>query len=460
MDFSSLRLLAIMLAALLAGTLFVTVPAAGSEPGAEVSGRVGGQGGQPAAGRESGPDDGDDGDGHDARDARDGAALQGVRHLTGAAGIEPGELARRDRPRLRAVSTAPLRPRLAEGAGRGRPPADLRVLNARLRIDDASDIALEQALATPGVRFATRFFAADLPVSAEEGDATLRVAFVDPARFRTFTPALTATVEPVWKAATAGEVLLTHGAGRTLGLGAGDEVTLTGEGQQLETRVGALVSLGRGGVADAIMSTAAMDDLGVRPPTGMLVAVERLKDIPAVAERLAAADIGAVSGVADLTPFRSELVGSDEATVAAFEPFEFVPGRGGAIAIDKGWVERNIVKADVPILGEVACHRLIIPQLRAALAEIQEAGLAKLIDANDYGGCYNPRHIDRNPAKSLSMHAWGISFDINVQANLLGAEPQLDERIVEIFEQHGFNWGGHWRRPDGMHFELGVLQEQ
>jgi hypothetical protein len=43
---------------------------------------------------------------------------------------------------------------------------------------------------------------------------------------------------------------------------------------------------------------------------------------------------------------------------------------------------------------------------------------------------------------------------VNVATNALGAVPQLDPRVVEAFTSRGFAWGGDWRRPDGMHFEL------
>lgn len=80
-------------------------------------------------------------------------------------------------------------------------------------------------------------------------------------------------------------------------------------------------------------------------------------------------------------------------------------------------------------------------------------GLGFLVDPADYGGCYSARHINADPDARLSHHSWGIAIDINVSTNAYGREPNQHPRVVEIFESHGFTWGGRWLRPDGMHFE-------
>jgi hypothetical protein len=108
----------------------------------------------------------------------------------------------------------------------------------------------------------------------------------------------------------------------------------------------------------------------------------------------------------------------------------------------------------VPLLGTVTCHRFLFPRLSGALGQIEESGLADLIDPRQYGGCYVPRFIDRDPSKPLSMHAFGLAIDLNVSDNPLGSGGNMDPRIVEIFESWGFEWGGLWARPDPMHFEL------
>jgi hypothetical protein len=99
----------------------------------------------------------------------------------------------------------------------------------------------------------------------------------------------------------------------------------------------------------------------------------------------------------------------------------------------------------------------MVAQLRGALQEVADRGLAHLIDPGQYGGCWVPRHIDWNPSKALSMHSWGLAVDLNVSTNGLGQPPQMDPRVVEIFDRWGFVWGGRWTRPDGMHFELGAV---
>ncbi|MEA2477155.1 MAG: hypothetical protein QOC87_1354, partial [Actinomycetota bacterium] len=132
--------------------------------------------------------------------------------------------------------------------------------------------------------------------------------------------------------------------------------------------------------------------------------------------------------------------------------------KNGFIKPDPAWVRAYIVNATVPLLGTVTCNRLMIPQLAAALAEIERDGLAGAIDPNDYGGCYVPRFIDHNPALPLSMHAFGLAIDLNVSQNPLGTAGHMDPRVVAIFEKWGFKWGGTFSgRPDPMHFEVARL---
>ena len=71
----------------------------------------------------------------------------------------------------------------------------------------------------------------------------------------------------------------------------------------------------------------------------------------------------------------------------------------------------------------------------------------------NYGGCYSARFINRVPGSRLSHHAWGIALDLNVAENAYSTSPDIDRRLVNRFEEHGFTWGGDWLVPDGMHFE-------
>ena len=116
----------------------------------------------------------------------------------------------------------------------------------------------------------------------------------------------------------------------------------------------------------------------------------------------------------------------------------------------------NIVTAPVPILGRVTCHRLMIPQLRAALAQIVQEGLAAAIHADQYEGCYWPKLIEDSTA--ISMHTWGLALDLNVPTNQRGTRGDMDPRVVAIFKRWGFRWGGEFHTaPDPMHFELAAL---
>jgi hypothetical protein len=129
----------------------------------------------------------------------------------------------------------------------------------------------------------------------------------------------------------------------------------------------------------------------------------------------------------------------------------------GTVAPDPAWVAANIRTESVPILGNVTCHRVMLPQLRGALREVVARGLASQVHPEEYGGCYVPRFIGRDPSKGLSLHTWGIAVDLNVPGNLRGVPGEINRDVVAIFKKWGFAWGGDWAWTDPMHFELAQL---
>lgn len=85
-------------------------------------------------------------------------------------------------------------------------------------------------------------------------------------------------------------------------------------------------------------------------------------------------------------------------------------------------------------------------------AEIDRIGMSV------YGGSFNPR--PGRGLKTWSMHAYGCAVDFDPARNGLGdATPAMDRRVIEAFEREGWEWGGHWSRPDGMHFQAARTRE-
>ena len=142
---------------------------------------------------------------------------------------------------------------------------------------------------------------------------------------------------------------------------------------------------------------------------------------------------------------------------AAVGTFSYRWFADGTVAPDPDWVAASIRYGEVPILGTVQCHRAVFPQLRGALREIVARGLADEIHADEYGGCYVPRFIGRDPKQGLSLHTWGIALDLNVPGNQRGVAGEIDRDVVAIFKKWGFAWGGDWAWTDPMHFELAEI---
>lgn len=364
------------------------------------------------------------------------------------------------------IPSAPVEPAGEGGAGKIEPepleqtaaPINFKkvtVHQPRLRVTNLpNDKALRAIRRVNGVRMASDFSVGRIPVGPRATPIT--IAAVSPKRFRILTPQVTADAVAVWQRIAEGDAAFTHDTGTRLKAALGTMVPVGSGGSTL--RVGAYASNGIPPVADALISPATARALGMRGRRDVLVSLRDGADPAALADAVRSASGADVSVIEEPQARRAYLTGDDARS--AFEPFNYIDMGDGMIQIDPGWVSRNIVRRPMPLLkGEVVCHRLMVDQLYGALKEIEDRGLGHLIDPSQYGGCWVPRHIDFNPSRPLSMHGWGLAADFNVSTNGLGMKPQLDPRIVAVFDRWGFVWGGRWSRPDGMHFELGALVE-
>lgn len=318
--------------------------------------------------------------------------------------------------------------------------------SVRERIEDIAGVAIAAAVARQ------RF-----DVEGPEGTQKLTVASTRPLRFRAVAPASTKEAEFVWTSLISGRAVLTFDAAGGLGVEGSGRVQI---GNQ-PVDVGAFATNSTPDVADILVADHVGRELGMGAADLWIVGAESADDIGALGPRLrralASYDVD-IEPMLDRDPAplepagQPQPVGRAQGTVIGSMSFRIL--KDGFIDPDPAWESANIATGDVAILGTITCHRLVFPQLHAAMTEIAEAGLADEIDPADYGGCYVPRFIDRNPKKPLSMHAFGLAFDLNVSENYLGTRGDQHPKVVEILGRWGFEWGGLWERPDPMHLEM------
>lgn len=327
------------------------------------------------------------------------------------------------------------------------------VKQPRLRVIGIADNEMIRKIRRlPGVTYVSAFEVGQIPVG--ERQKTVTVAAVNPKFFRPMTPQVTADAVAVWERIVEGDAAFTHDTGNRLKAELGSFVPAGTEGFTL--RVGAYASNGIPPVADALVSPQKAAELNMATRRDLLIAIKDGVDAAGLLTKVRQIARTNVEMIEQPQARRAFLTGADARS--EFEPYTYIDMQDGMIQIDPAWVQRNIVRRPMPLLkGEVVCHRLMVDQLYGALKEIEDRGWGHLIDPSQYGGCWVPRHIDFNPAKPLSMHSWGLAADFNVSTNGLGMKPQMDPRVVQVFDRWGFVWGGRWSRPDGMHFELGAL---
>lgn len=321
--------------------------------------------------------------------------------------------------------------------------------------DGVPDDVMEKVRSIPGVAATARVLLANLVVEVPGGDAQVSVAAVQPDEFRPLAPETTAQAKFVWEGLHRSQTLIAHEQYQIFGGKPLQTLAAKGPKGRDVLRIGGLASSGVPNLAGAMMSMDQASNLGLGNPTLLLIGLAKDANSSEVTKALS--KILPDVNFEGTQPSSGRTFYSGAAAQKAIGNFRFVSNEDGTISQDRGWVAKHITTRNVPLLGQVTCHRAMLPQLEGALTEIQNAGLAGSIKPGQFGGCYVPRFIERDGTKPLSMHAWGLAVDINVADNPQGAKPKMDPKVVAIFEKWGFRWGGRWSRPDGHHFELAAL---
>lgn len=123
-------------------------------------------------------------------------------------------------------------------------------------------------------------------------------------------------------------------------------------------------------------------------------------------------------------------------------------------------LEKFMVIWDVPLALEVGvipkrlyCNKDLIGPLQTAISNIISCNL--VLELRTWDGCFNIRK--KHGAVSPSLHSWGVAIDINAAWNQFGKTPTMTIELVKCFTDAGFDWGGNWSKPDGMHFQLSKI---
>lgn len=284
---------------------------------------------------------------------------------------------------------------------------------------------------------------------------TYRIAAVDPAGYRRFTPGESGAVfQKAWDRVAGGEVAVLESHESRIPLDE-DAYLAVGSGERtFPIHVGAWTS--QVGTIDAVVNSewgkaldlpennAVVINTGGYAPQAVKEKMARfLDDTVSITDLDIVAQTGIDPGAEQVT----QVVGTFAEAVGIYR---YTPIGGGRVQPDPAWVREHIVTETLPLLGEVTCNKAMMPQLRDAMIEI--SGLALGDEIKYHVGCYYPRFIAGTT--TLSNHSFGLAIDINSLENQRGTVGEMHPVVVQIMKKWGFAWGGDWAYTDPMHFEL------
>jgi len=313
-----------------------------------------------------------------------------------------------------------------------------------------SDRMVRRIQRVRGVSRVERFSLAQVSIQ----DHAINVAAVDPTTYRNFNPDAVAQFQPEWDRIAAGEMALRDGFRKQvarngyvrLGARADAPQVYVGAYSPQIPQVDAVVNDSWIKTLGMRQGNALLISTGIRTPLSIRKPIQRIVGHAASVQRL---DVAARLGLDPQAVQTAFLVGSAAEAVGSYS---YSVLGGGRIAPQQAWVDSHISTETMPIIGPMTCNTQMFPQLRAALNEIVAQGLASAIHPAQYGGCFVPRFIAGTT--TLSNHAFGLAFDLNVPENQRGTVGRINRQVVQIFGTWGFTWGGVWHYTDPMHFEL------
>ena len=142
------------------------------------------------------------------------------------------------------------------------------------------------------------------------------------------------------------------------------------------------------------------------------------------------------------------VLGSDGRPMAAWERENLVYIRNLPYRMVLAW--------DLPVpVTRIRVHRRCAESLLRCLTRIG-AECTEWRGRHLFGGTYNYR--PRRGGHALSTHAWGAAIDLDPERNALG-RPYLEgagmmpAKVISIFDDEGWRWGGTFSTPDCMHFQ-------
>lgn len=118
------------------------------------------------------------------------------------------------------------------------------------------------------------------------------------------------------------------------------------------------------------------------------------------------------------------------------------------------WDKKTTVKT-------MRCHKLIANDFLKVFNELLDTyGYEKIVELGIdlFGGCFSFRAM--RGGSDYSRHSWGIAIDLDPERNQLKetsktarfARPEY-QKMIEIFNKHGFVSLGKEKNYDWMHFE-------